>query len=396
MRILCVLGKYQYGDPLRGESAEYMSFPPAFKRLGHEVRHFEAQDMTKKKDLIALNLELIDVVEQFKPEAIFAVQDGYEIWIETWQYIAQNSQAILINWTTDDSWKYVKLSKYVSFYFDVMTTTYPSAAEKYKRDGYLNVFLTQWAASAETLQTPLPAQECLYPVTFIGTAHGDRKEKMAYLKQNGIEVYCVGHGWSRGAVSSAEMSAIVRQSVISLNFANSQGVNQIKARNFEILGLGGFLLTEDAPHLDQFLVPEREIIVFEDMADACKKIKFYLANPDKRDVIAQAGYAKVVTEHTYDQRMAKLLDFAGAVDRLHTEARTLEKKIDMNTAVAAHTLNPFQKILRNTLLKTCTLIWGQERGPRAARRFVFEVSLLVHGQKTFSSQGWPGRLFPGI
>ena len=42
MRILCVFGRHNYGDPARGEGVEYTHFLPALRTLGHEVEFFES------------------------------------------------------------------------------------------------------------------------------------------------------------------------------------------------------------------------------------------------------------------------------------------------------------------------------------------------------------------
>jgi spore maturation protein CgeB len=395
MRILCVLGEYQYGDPKRGPSAEYTSFLSAFQGLGHEVHHFESRDRTKQKDLVRLNRDLVAVVQDLAPEVVFSVQDRYEIWLDTWQCIAESSGAILINWTTDDSWKYSKLSRYISPYFDVMATTYPDVVARYREDGHANVFLTQWGASSATLQTPVDYSLCGYPVTFIGTAHGDRMKRIEYLSSKGIEVTCFGHGWQNGVVSSSKMLEIFQKSIISLNFSNSYGRNQIKARTFEISGAGGFLLTENAPYLNHYFVPGREIDVFEDMDEACVKIDYYLSHPDERNAVANAGFSRTMREHTYEQRLLELLEYAYTVNRRRNNSWN-QPKFDIEDAVAEHRIGLVHRLLRGGLLVACRAIWGVERGPRAARRILFEVSLLIQRGKTFCSAGWPGRYFPGI
>jgi spore maturation protein CgeB len=46
------------------------------------------------------------------------------------------------------------------------------------------------------------------------------------------------------------------------------------------------------------------------------------------------------------------------------------------------------------LIVACTsLFWGKQRGPRAARRLVFELSWRVFGSYTYRAVGWPGRMF---
>ncbi|MFH1619851.1 MAG: hypothetical protein ABIG11_08090, partial [bacterium] len=53
----------------------------------------------------------------------------------------------------------------------------------------------------------------------------------------------------------------------------------------------------------------------------------------------------------------------------------------------------FLKILKFILLVPCFIIWGRKRGPRAARRCLFEISWRVFGRKTYTVSGWPGRIF---
>src|SRR5205807_8777796 len=101
-----------------------------------------------------------------------------------------------------------------------------------------------------------------------------------------------------------------RSSVISLNFANSRGDKQIKARTFEVPGAGGFLLTEDAPGLERFYRIGEEIDSFADVDELEAKIRYYLADPRRRDAVAVRGFERTRDEHTYDSRMREI--FAAA------------------------------------------------------------------------------------
>ena len=51
------------------------------------------------------------------------------------------------------------------------------------------------------------------------------------------------------------------------------------------------------------------------------------------------------------------------------------------------------KLLRGLLVLPCSLFWGRERGARAARRMLFELSWRLAGDHTYCAAGWPGRLF---
>ena len=395
MKVLCVFSKYQYGDSARGIGTEYAAFVPALVRIGHEVVHFDSGEKNKFANYAELNQALLEVIDQERPDIMLTVQRDYEIWLETLQIIQARRDVAMISWTTDDSWKYQEVSRFIGTAYHAMTTTYADCVERYHQDGIPNVLLTQWAANQETLQAPLLASECQYPVSFVGAAHGDRQQKIAALRSQGIEVNCFGYGWSAGSVEAEEIPKIVRESVISLNFANAyKGENQVKARTFEVPGSGGFLLTECALGLEHSYSDGQEVVVFSDIDDLAKKIRYFLANPTERDTIAQAGFMRTQREHTYDLRMKELLEFAlQARDRWLVD-HPQPIRVSFNSALKRQQLTPLLRLIRKQLVFICHLIFGEQRGIRAARRIVFEVSWRSLGIKTFTASGLPGRLFP--
>ena len=394
MKVLCVFGKYQYGDPARGISTEYAAFIPALRRLGFDVVHFDSWDRVRFGDFSELNQALLNTVEEVRPDIMLSVQLLYEIWLETLEIIKSRGDVATVCWTTDDSWKYRECSKFIGPAYHAMTTTYDYVVPEYLRDGISNVLLTQWAANADDLMEPLPSSTCRYQVSFVGAAHGDRREKVAKLAAMGIDVTCFGYGWPAGPVALNRIPQIMRESVISLNFANSKGMNQIKARTFEVPGAGGFLLTEEAPGLERFYIPGEEIEVFSNVEELALKIRHYLLSPSLRDEIARRGFERTRQDHTYDVRMKELVDF---VLRAHENSKkTTSKAVPASSFAVAcqhHRVGFLLKLLRGLLVLPCVAIWGISRGPRAARRILFEISWRLFGAKTYSASGWPGRLF---
>jgi len=120
MKILCVFGAHNYGVPSRGQGYEYTNFIPALRRLGHEVAFFESLNKKRYSDFAELNYEFLKAVEGEKPDIILCVLMTYEIWTETLSLVKNNSDSILINWSTDDSWKYEQFSRFVSRVFTSM------------------------------------------------------------------------------------------------------------------------------------------------------------------------------------------------------------------------------------------------------------------------------------
>ena len=113
MRILCVFGRHNYGDPARGEGYEYSNFLPALRNLGHEVQLFDSFSRIPYSDFAALNKALLESAESFRPDVVFCVLMGYEVWLETLDLIHATG-TYLVNWGTDDSWKYDQFSRFVA------------------------------------------------------------------------------------------------------------------------------------------------------------------------------------------------------------------------------------------------------------------------------------------
>ncbi len=402
MKILCVFGQHNYGDPERGQGYEYTNFIPAMKRLGHEVLFFESLNKSHYKDFVDLNRQLLLTVERVKPDIIFCVLMTYEIWLETLQLIHDGSNAALIHWATDDSWKYEQFSRFMAPAFDLYATTYPSAIEKAKKDGLNNFMLSQWAADSSRMASPLDEEDCRYQVSFIGSTYGNRQQWVNDLKRRGINVEVFGFGWPNGPVATEDITRIMRESQISLNFGDSGIVidngkpvrsRQIKARVFEVPGAGGLLATECADHLEDYYTLGEEIVVFKDIDDLVEKIEYLLSHPGKRNAIAQAGFARTKAEHSYEVRFAPLIE--KALERRKMRISAIHKiDFDLFERVAkSHRPHLRLYLLKFLLLLPCMLIWGKQRGSRAARRFLFEFSWRFLGKKTYSAMGWPGRLF---
>ena len=184
MKILCVFGQHNYGDRSRGTGYEYTNFIPALRGLGHEIAFFECWDKTAYRDFTELNHRFLEVVETERPDVVFCVLMNYEIWLETLELARRGSQAAFIHWSTDDSWRYEQFSRFIAPAFDLYATTYHSALEKAKRDGYENFELTQWAANSDAMNEPMPADQCRYRVSFIGTAYGNRIRWIEKLRKN--------------------------------------------------------------------------------------------------------------------------------------------------------------------------------------------------------------------
>ena len=386
MKALCCFGRHSYGEPSRGLSPEYVAFVPAIESLGYTVELFDSLERGLHQSHLDLNVALINTILDLKPDLFFCVHLQCEIWTETLTTVRNIPTIKMVCWTTDDSWKYFQSSRFYAPFYDRIATTYDYMVVQYIKDGNGHVHLSQWAASRERLLAPVTNGEYRYGVTFVGSAHGGRRRYIETLMTMGIRVECFGHGWEHGPVTADDMYTIFNSSAISLNFANSRGRNQIKARTFEVTGAGGFLLTDAAPGIEEFFVLDEEIVCFDGIADLANKIRFYLANSGARDRVAAKGFSRVVRDHTYDARLAELLNFSPS---------STSPSVQIDLALSARQSVPLN-VIRHLTVFSGYLLFGRNRGKRAAKRLIFELSWRLQGIKAFSSKGWPSRIFPNI
>ena len=98
---------------------------------------------------------------------------------------------------------------------------------------------------------------------------------------------------------------VYADSKICFNTAISYDVNM---RVFEVMGAGGFLLTERAPHLEELFTDGIHCVMYNTLDEAVEKAKYYLAHDEERIKIAKAGHVAVMASHTIDHRVDKMLD----------------------------------------------------------------------------------------
>lgn len=91
----------------------------------------------------------------------------------------------------------------------------------------------------------------------------------------------------------------------NLHYGEIWGLN---ARTFEAAGIGSFQMVDWRPGLEQLFIDGEEIISYRSLEDMHTKIKYWLANPEKRNQIAEAGKKRALKEHTYQHRLELLLD----------------------------------------------------------------------------------------
>ena len=105
-----------------------------------------------------------------------------------------------------------------------------------------------------------------------------------------------------------EMPLVFKQSRINLNISLRGIKSGIPLRAYDIMGAGGFLLSNfQADFLDDF-VPGEDLVYYESKEDLLQKVVYYLDHEEERKAIAKNGHDKVAARHTYRHRVREMLD----------------------------------------------------------------------------------------
>jgi spore maturation protein CgeB len=343
MKIFYIGLKNDYGSPTLGTSYEWGNILPAFQNIPElEVTTFPFDEVLRNVGREKMNSLLLQQIHDKKPDVCFFVLFTDEILMSTLHRIKKEVKTVTVNWFTDDHWRFDLYSKYWAPCFDWAITTDYSSVEKYKSKGYCNIIQSQWAFHCDDASVVPESSQYSYDVSFIGQTHSVRRKIVERITRAGIGIVCWGKGWERGRLTNEQMRESFVQSKINLNFSessntwslrrlaktifhrrcdNSYRLNtpgqvfretcslyadrrlQVKARNFEIPGYGGFLLTSYVQGLEQYFEIGKEVAVYRSEKELIEKIRYYLQHDDERETIRQAGHERTLREHTYEQRI---------------------------------------------------------------------------------------------
>ena len=107
------------------------------------------------------------------------------------------------------------------------------------------------------------------------------------------------------------MPYVFRNSCINLNITLKSIHSGIPLRCMDIMGSGGFLLTNYQNDLLDFFVPGEDFVYYEDENDFVQKIQYYLSHDTERRQIIANSTAKMLESHTFQHRVTRMIEIAG-------------------------------------------------------------------------------------
>ena len=110
-----------------------------------------------------------------------------------------------------------------------------------------------------------------------------------------------------GVSTHKEMPQIFNLSKINLNITIRSIQTGLSQRVWDVLGCGGFLLSNYQMEIPEYLEIGKDLDCYENEAELMEKVDYYLTHDEERMEIARNGYETIKSKHTCRHRVAEML-----------------------------------------------------------------------------------------
>lgn len=138
---------------------------------------------------------------------------------------------------------------------------------------------------------------------------GERHQVRLYAPEQAVDIKYVANCGPVDYIT--EMPLVFCHSKINLNMTLRSIHTGIPLRAMDIMGCGGFLLTNYQQDFLEYFEPGVDCAIYSNREELLKLADYYLAHEEERREIAMNGYRKVKKEHHYGKRIERLLALLG-------------------------------------------------------------------------------------
>ena len=136
-------------------------------------------------------------------------------------------------------------------------------------------------------------------------------EKYPFLIYTGSDTTAYPKLINNGLASThSEMPLIFHESTVNLNITAKSIRSGLPLRIWDILGSGGFCLTNYQSELPEFLSIGEDLDTYASLEELDEKVAYYLSHPNHAKEIAMHGLETAKKYHTYETRLTQMLKLA--------------------------------------------------------------------------------------
>ncbi|MFD0673397.1 glycosyltransferase [Cohnella sp. GCM10027633] len=330
--------------PIRAARVLYV--PQGFEAIDQGI--VEALRANVSEVIVGSNDGLRRQAEQFRPDVV-VVLNGVHLfapdYLEQLGYVRRMGIPTVV-WFVDDPYVTDDTVK-LALHYDYVFTHERSCVRLYRSIGCEQVHHLPLAAHFGTFR-PMPTPRAYESdICFIGTGFPNRIalfDRLApYLQDKRVVI--AGGLWDRmrhyrsierflrkGGVAVPESAYFYNGAKIVINLHRMPGLSpenrnaldwpaeSINPRTFDMSACGTLQLTDERSELREMYAVGSELGVYRDANDLIEQIDYYLTHEAERLIVAAKGYRRTRTQHTFDDRITKMLDIVGfPIMRAHEE-----------------------------------------------------------------------------
>ena len=313
----------------------------AFSSLGHEVCLVDYRDNVIlmpggfihqivarlpsfiKKHILNLaqwrvDLKILAKAEVYQPDLIFILKakDINPVILKKLRMIGK-----IANYypETFDHWNRIKM---IAPYYDYFFNYDPEIVKRLKEVGYPNSYYLPFSADIGPEAVWSDFSQRKYAISFVGSfmpiRYAQRETILSQVKDLDLNIWG-NRAWLgtslkdyyRGYPDTEEMSKIYRQSKIVINVDLMIGVGGtgVNLRPFEVTACGAMLLNhDDRKDIFNLFKEGKEFVSFKGPEDIRQKVEYFLHHQNELEAIAQAGFERTKSDHTYLKRIGDIMN----------------------------------------------------------------------------------------
>jgi spore maturation protein CgeB len=205
--------------------------------------------------------------------------------------------------------------------WDLVYLKDPDAVVKFRRLG-VNAHLLHEAMNP-LWHRPLTGRQG-DQVVIAGNFYGYRQALTAKLIRDGVSVELYGGRLPRWVlpeikkrhsgryVAREEKSRVFGAGLACLNSSHLSEGNSLNCRAFEIAGAGGLHVMENKPIVQSCFEPGKEVLLYDSYEELREHIARAKSDEAGSEAIRRGGARRAIAEHTYQQRLRRVLSDLGA------------------------------------------------------------------------------------
>lgn len=289
----------------------------AFADLGHEVEYV----FLDRED------SLLPFINQFKPDCVF--NDGGINRMHKLFPLLEDLQIPHIYWAIEDPNSFADLSLPYALKSSLVLTPCQEKIPEYNQYG-INAQLCMFACHPFYHRPAVPDQRFNHDIIFAGNNynHPTRmrgiNDIIRALVDNNYDIRIYGNEWWMdtamhysispeyygGYMANEDLPAACASAKIIIGLHSvDTSLTMMSMRTFEILGCGGFYLTQWTPAIEHFFRNHHHLVWSKSSVETFELINWYLDHPEARKRIARQGQQEVYENHTYHHRLQSILPF---------------------------------------------------------------------------------------